>query len=74
MTPTTASWHDRLRHALVSHALIEAGDLARGTTSSSAALLAVRAVQDAIAQAEADGATEAEMDEIIAGRAPTAAG
>lgn len=74
MTPTTASWQDRLRHALAAHALIEAGDQARGVVSSSAAMRAVRTVQDAIAQAEADGATEHELDEVIAGRAPTAAG
>lgn len=72
MKPTTISWQDRLTHALASHALIEAGDQARGIVSSSAALLAVRSVQDVIADAEADGATEAELDEVIAGHAPAA--
>jgi hypothetical protein len=61
----TASWQDRLRHALQAHALVEAGDQAQGTTDSTAALQTTRDVQAAITRAEADGATEEQLDRVI---------
>lgn len=59
------AWERDLAAALEAHALIEAGDQARGITSS-AALRAMWAVRHAIAQAEADGATEEQLDQVIA--------
>jgi hypothetical protein len=61
----TTTWEDRLRHALQAHALVEVGDQARGITSSPAAVQATRDVQAAIAAAEAEGATEDQLDHVI---------
>jgi predicted glycoside hydrolase/deacetylase ChbG (UPF0249 family) len=62
----TASWQDRLRHALQAHALVEAGDRARGITTSTAALHTMQAVQAAIERAIADGVPEADVDAALA--------
>jgi hypothetical protein len=58
------AWERDLAAALQAHALIEAGDQARGITSS-AALRAMWAVRHAIAQTEAAGATEEQLDQVI---------